>query len=148
MKLYVILAAMFGVGLLASMAVAKPPPGHGNPHGTPPGKSHVASATETESDDTGTTSTSTGTTTGRDQDHGPGHDHGRTKVTLCHHTRSKTHPWVKITVAAPAAAHREKKGDVPVADDGSCPSGASTTTGTTETTATTQTAATATTTTG
>jgi hypothetical protein len=144
MKLYVILAAMFGVGLLASMAVAKPPPGHGNPHGTPPGNPHALAPTGTGTTQTGTgtTSTSTGTTTTA------GHGRGRTKVTLCHHTGSKTHPWVKITVAAPAAAHREKKGDVPVADDGSCPSGASTTTGTTETTATTQTAATATTTTG
>ena len=39
-------------------------------------------------------------------EYGPGsHQYGQ-KVTLCHHTHSKKHPWVTITVgAAGAAAH-------------------------------------------
>jgi hypothetical protein len=119
MKLKTILAVLFVGGLLASMAVAKPPPGKGNPHAT-----------------TGTTASSTGTTT-------TGHGKSGGKVTLCHKTGSKTNPWVKVTVSAKAAAQREKKGDVPVGADGKCPAAKtkphSTSTGTTSTGTTTTT---------
>jgi hypothetical protein len=33
------------------------------------------------------------------------------KVTLCHHTHSKTHPWVQIRVGAPAATAHLKHHD-------------------------------------
>ncbi len=49
--------------------------------------------------------------------YGPGsHQYGQ-KVTLCHHTHSKKHPWVTITVGAPAVKAHLKHGDVL----GACP---------------------------
>jgi hypothetical protein len=49
--------------------------------------------------------------------YGPGsHQYGQ-KVTLCHHTHSKKHPAVTITVGAPAVAAHLKKGDTV----GACP---------------------------
>jgi len=49
--------------------------------------------------------------------YGPGsHQYGQ-KVTLCHHTHSKKHPWVTITVGAPAEAAHLRHGDTP----GACP---------------------------
>jgi uncharacterized membrane protein YgcG len=49
--------------------------------------------------------------------YGPGsHQYGQ-KVTLCHHTHSKKHPWVTITVGAPAVKAHLKHGDTP----GACP---------------------------
>jgi hypothetical protein len=132
MKLKSFLAALFVGGLLASMAVAKPPPGHGNP-GQGKGDATVAA----------TTTTSTSTTTS-------GHGKSAPKVTLCHKTGSATNPWVKIKVPAKSAAQHRKHGDVdPVG--GKCPAPktkpGSTTTSTTTTTAATTTAATTTTTT-
>ena len=50
-------------------------------------------------------------------EYGPGsHQYGQ-KVTLCHHTHSKKHPWVTITVGAPAVKAHLKHGDVL----GACP---------------------------
>jgi len=49
--------------------------------------------------------------------YGPGgHQYGQ-KVTLCHHTHSKKHPTVTITVGAPAVKAHLKHGDVL----GACP---------------------------
>ncbi len=131
MKLKTLLAALFVGGLFASMAVAKPPPGHGNP-----GKGNGATTTATTAS-TSTTSTS---------------EHGKSggKVTLCHKTGSSTNPWVKIRVPAKAAAQHRRHGDVDPAD-GRCPSaktkpGTTTTTATTGTTTGTTTAVTTTTT--
>jgi hypothetical protein len=130
MKLKILFLALFVGGLLASMAVAKPPPGKGNP-----GKGNGANAATTTGTSTSTTSTS-----------------GDRKVTLCHRTGSKTNPWVKIKVSAKSAAQHRRRGDVdPVG--GKCPAaktkpGSTTTTSTTtSTTATTNAATTSTTTT-
>ena len=50
--------------------------------------------------------------------YGPGgHQYGKQKVTLCHHTHSKKHPLVTITVGAPAVAAHLKHGDTV----GACP---------------------------
>jgi uncharacterized membrane protein YgcG len=51
-------------------------------------------------------------------EYGPGsHQYGQ-KVTLCHHTHSKKHPWVTITVGSAAvAAHLKHHGDTL----GACP---------------------------
>ena len=49
--------------------------------------------------------------------YGPGsHQYGQ-KVTLCHHTHSKKHPWVTITVGAPAVKAHLRHGDTL----GACP---------------------------
>lgn len=55
------------------------------------------------------------------------HEYG-TKVTICHHTHSKKHPFETITIGAKAAAKLLKHGDTL----GACPT--TTTTGTTTTT--------------
>jgi len=122
MKLKILFLTLFVAGVVASMAVAKPPPGHGNPHG------RNGDAATTAADTTSTSTTATLPSSG--------------KVVLCHRTGSKTHPWVRISVNAHAARQRMAKGDKLAAADGSC--GASTT-GTT-TTDTTTTATTTTTT--
>ncbi len=50
--------------------------------------------------------------------YGPGgNQYGTQKVTLCHHTHSKKHPTVTITVGAPAVQAHLKHGDTP----GACP---------------------------
>ena len=49
--------------------------------------------------------------------YGPGSHQYWQKVTLCHHTHSKKHPAVTITVGAPAVAAHLKKGDTV----GACP---------------------------
>jgi hypothetical protein len=44
------------------------------------------------------------------------------KVTLCHHTHSAKHPWVKITVSSAAvAAHMARHGDFVVTATSPCP---------------------------
>jgi hypothetical protein len=51
-------------------------------------------------------------------EYGPGgHQYGKQKVTLCHHTHSKKHPTVTITVGAPAVKAHLKHGDTV----GACP---------------------------
>jgi hypothetical protein len=131
MKLKSLLAALFVGGLFASMAVAKPPPGHANP-GKDKGGATVAATTGTSTSTTSTTAS------------GPGKSGG--KVTLCHKTGSATNPWVKIRVSAKTAAQHRKHGDVdpvggrcpaPKTKPGSTTASSTTTTATTVTTTTT-----------
>jgi hypothetical protein len=96
MKLKALLGALFLAGLLASFAVATPPPGKGNPHKA-----------------TSSTSTSTSaspTTTSSDK-----------KVTLCHRTGSKSNPWVKIRVSKNAVKAHMRNGDIALGTGGTCP---------------------------
>jgi|SRR5437588_167828 len=129
MKLKILFLTLFVAGVVASMAVAKPPPGHGNPHGRngDAGSTNAGSTAASTSTSTTATLPSSG------------------KVVLCHHTGSKSHPWVRISVNVHAARTRLRKGDQLAAADGSC--GASTTGTTTTGTTTTGTTTTGTTTT-
>jgi len=137
MKLRVALLTMVAAaGVLASIAVAKPPPGHGNPH---------------QGSTTGTTTgtTTTGTTTTTKKGHGKSGDHGQAaKVLVCHKVGNGHYVLVKVS-AHSAPAKGKHGGDV-LATNGTCPGplqghGSKTTTGST-TTATTTTVATTTTT--
>jgi hypothetical protein len=94
MKTKVLLAAIFVAGLAASFAVASPSkkPPQGSTSGTTA---------------TGTTSTTT-TTEGK-------------KVTLCHKTGSKSHPWVKIRVSKNAVKAHMRNGDMALDANGDCP---------------------------
>jgi hypothetical protein len=124
MKLKVLFLTLFVAGVVASMAVAKPPPGHGKPNG------RNADAGSTDAASTSTSTTATLPSSG--------------KVVLCHRTGSKNHPWVRVSVNVHAARQRMAKGDKPAAADGSCGSTTVTTTTGTTTTDTTTTAATTT----
>src|SRR5579884_1187018 len=175
MKLKIMLAAIFLAGLAASVAIAQPPPGHGNPH---VGQGNAPAVTTTGT--TGTTGTTTTTTTmttrhGHSDEHGRSDEHGHSgrkdddtgdddsnkddhdgsghagpgKVLVCHKTG---HGWVLVSVSANSALARGKhRGDKP-AVGGTCPTRpngrpSGTTTGTTTTIATTTTGTTTATTT-
>jgi hypothetical protein len=102
MKLRIALLAMVAAaGVLASIAVAKPPPGHGNPH--------QGSTT------TGTTATSTTGTTTTTSGHGkaPG------KVLVCHKTGNGH--YVLVSVSAKSAPAKSKHGGDVLATNGTCP---------------------------
>jgi hypothetical protein len=91
MKTISLLACLFAAGVLASFALASPPPGKGKPQQT-----------------TGTTTTTKG----------KGH---AGKVTLCHKTGSKKKPFVKVLVSKNAVKAHLKRGDVEPNADGTCP---------------------------
>src|SRR5579885_3549932 len=95
MKLRVALLALAAAaGVFASIAVAKPPQGHGNPH-------HQSGST------TGTTGTTTTTT-----------QHG--KVLVCHKVGNGH--YVLVSVSAHSALARGKhEGDVLAGSGGTCP---------------------------
>jgi hypothetical protein len=133
-----LLALAAAAGVFASIAVAKPPAGHGNPH-----DQTTAAAGTTTIGTTGTTTTTPG--------HGRGHGdhHGQTttttttttapkKVLVCHKVGNGK--YVLVSVSAHSALARGKHGDVP-ATDGKCPGPTQghpgTTTGQTTTAATT-----------
>jgi hypothetical protein len=107
MKMKVLLAVVFFAGLAASFAVASPSkkPPQGSTSGTTA---------------TGTTSPTTAT-------------EGK-KVTLCHKTGSKSHPWVKIRVSKNAVKPHMRHGDIALGANGDCPktpgAGGGTTSGT------------------
>ncbi|HUZ97840.1 MAG TPA: hypothetical protein VMU74_00625 [Gaiellaceae bacterium] len=129
MKLRIALLALIAAaGVLASIAVAKPPPGHGNKHdGT------VST--------TGTTATGTTTTTS-------GHGHGKKapKVLVCHKVGNGH--YVLVSVSANSALAKGKHKDDVLATNGTCPGPIQghqeTTTTSTTTTASTTTATTTT----
>jgi hypothetical protein len=105
MKMKVLLAAVFVAGLAASFAVASP--------SKKPGQGSTSGTTAA-----GTTSPTEGK-----------------KVTLCHKTGSKSHPWVKIRVSKNAVKAHMAHGDMAVGANGDCPkapgAGGGTTSGTT-----------------
>jgi hypothetical protein len=94
MKMKVLLAAIFVAGLAASFAVASPSkkPPQGSTSGT----------------------AATGTTSSTAPDEGK-------KVTLCHKTGSKSHPWVKIRVSKNAVKAHMRHGDLALGASGDCP---------------------------
>jgi len=102
MKTKALLACLFVAGVVASFAIASPPPGKGNPHNTSTGSS---------------TGTSTGTAT---TPHGSGH---AGKVALCHKTSSNSNPYVKIWVSKNAVKAHEQRGDLALFANGSCSKG-------------------------
>lgn len=97
MKLKVVGLTMFVAGVTGSSAFAAPPAGNG------PAKNAAAA------------SLSTTTVAGAPS---PG------KVTVCHPTGSKSHPYVKITVSKSAVKPGTRHGDVLPGADGTCPSAA------------------------
>jgi hypothetical protein len=120
MKLKAILLAVFAAGVLASIAIAKPPPGKG----------HNTVST------TGTTATSTTTTTGK------GKAKGKAKVNVCHKLPNGHYVLLRVSVQS-AHARIKHEGDV-LATNGTCPGpiqgkGGKTTTASTTTTAATTT---------
>ena len=125
MKLKILLAAVFVAGLVASFAIAAPPPGKGH-QGKGHGKGHNAGASTTSSG--GTTTNASGK-----------------KTLVCHRTHSKKKPWHLIWVSNHAVAKHLRHGDM-LPTDGQCSVTTSTTTSTTtesstttsETTTTTQ----------
>jgi len=115
MKLRIALLALIAAaGVLASIAVAKPPPGHGNKH---------------DVSTTGTTSTTTTTEAG--------HGHGKKadKVLVCHKVGNGHYVLIKVS-ANSAPARGKHKGDV-LATSGTCPGPIQGHHGTTTTSATT-----------
>jgi hypothetical protein len=96
LKIKILFLALFVAGVTASMAIAKPPPGKGNPHKGGSGDATAAPAASTPS------LPASG------------------KVVLCHRTGSKSNPWVRLSVSVKAAAKRLKKGDTLAAADGTC----------------------------
>ena len=117
MKLKILLAVVFVAGLVASFAIAAPPPGKGKGHDKRHGKGHDAGAAST-------TSTSTGGTTTNAS--------GK-KTLVCHRTHSKKKPWHLIWVSNHAVAAHLRHGDV-LPTDGQCPSSVTTSTTTSTTT--------------
>lgn len=137
MKLKIALLTFFAAaGVLASIAVAKPPPGHGNPHDATTGT-------------TGTTSTSTTGTTTTTSGHGKTKGRGpAAKVLVCHKVGNGHYVLIKVS-ANSAPARGKHRGDVLAGTNGTCPGPiqghkGGTTAGETTTTATTTTAATTT----
>src|SRR5437016_14525472 len=100
MKTKALLACLFVAGVVASFAIASPPPGKGNPHNASTGSS---------------TGTSTGTAT---TSHGSGH---AGKVAPCHKTSSKSNPYVKIWVSKNAVKAHEQRGDLALFANRACP---------------------------
>jgi hypothetical protein len=102
MKLRIALLVIAAVaGVSASIAVAKPPQGHGNPH---------------QGSTTGTTSTGTTGTTTTTKVHGQG---TTGKVLVCHKVGNGK--YVLISVSAKSAPAKVKHGGDVLATGGTCP---------------------------
>ena len=100
MKLRIaLLALLAAAGVFASIAVAKPPSGHGNPHDS--------------GTTTGTTTGTIGTTTTTS-----GHGKKAGKVLVCHKVGNGK--YVLVKVSANSALAKGKHGDV-LATNGTCP---------------------------
>ena len=140
MKLRIaLLAIVAAAGVFASIAVAKPPQGHGNPHDQTTTVASTASTTAT----TWTTSTT--------PRHGKGRGHGETttttancKVLVCHRVGNGHYVLISVSVHS-APAKGKHKGDV-LAANRACPGPIQGHTGTTPVAHTMTTAATTTTT--
>ena len=115
MKLKILLAAVFVAGLVASFAIAAPPPGKGKGHDKGNGKGHNAGAASTTSAG-GTTTSASGK-----------------KTLVCHRTHSKKKPWHLIWVSNHAVAKHLRHGDM-LPTDGQCASSVTTSTTTSTTT--------------
>ncbi len=115
MKLKILLVAVFVAGLIASFAIAAPPPGKGH-KGQGHGKGRNA----------GAASTAPGTTTNAS---------GK-KTLVCHRTHSKKKPWHLIWVSNRAVAKHLRHGDM-LPTDGQCATPVTTSTTTTESSTTT-----------
>src|SRR5438034_10360932 len=114
MKLKILLVAVFVAGLVASFAIAAPPPGKGKGHGKGHGKGRNAGAASTSTSSGGTTTNASGK-----------------KTLVCHRTHSKKKPWHLIWVSNHAVAAHLRHGDM-LPTDGQCsPVTTSTTTSTT-----------------
>jgi len=134
MKLRIALLALIAVaGVLASVAVAQPPAGHGNPH------DQTGSTTGTTA--TGTTTTTTTTTTTKGNGHANGHSVAG-KVLVCHKVGNGK--YVLVQVSANSAPAKGKHGGDVLAANGTCPGPVQGHTGEHTTTAKTTTAATTT----
>ena len=108
MKLRIALLALIAVaGVIASVAVAQPPPGKGNPH------DQAGSTTGTTA--TGTTGT---TTTTKGNGHANGHSIAG-KVLVCH--RVGNGKYVLVQVSANSAPAKGKHGGDVLASNGTCP---------------------------
>jgi hypothetical protein len=119
MKLRIaLLAFIAAAGVLASIAVAKPPPGHGNPH----------QGSTTTGTTTGTTTIGTTTTTA-------GHGKKAGKVLVCHKVGNGH--YVLVSVSANSALAKGKHKDDVLATNGTCPGPIQGRHGTTTTSATT-----------
>jgi hypothetical protein len=115
MKLKILLVAVFVAGLVASFAIAAPPPGKGDKgKGHDKGKGRNAGAASTSSG--GTTTNASGK-----------------KTLVCHRTHSKKKPWHLIWVSNHAVAAHLRHGDV-LPTDGQCSSSVTTSTTTSTTT--------------
>jgi hypothetical protein len=119
MKLKILLAAVFVAGLVASFAIAAPPPGKGKGHDNGHGKGHNAGAPATSTSSGGTTTNASGK-----------------KTLVCHRTHSKKKPWHLIWVSNHAVAAHLRHGDM-LPTGGQCSVTTSTTTTTTESSTTT-----------
>ena len=116
MKLKILLVAVFVAGLVASFAIAAPPPGKGKGHGKGHGKGRNAGAASTSTSSGGTTTNASGK-----------------KTLVCHRTHSKKKPWHLIWVSNHAVAAHLRHGDV-LPTGSQCPSSVTTSTTTSTTT--------------
>jgi hypothetical protein len=119
MKLKILLAAVFVAGLVASFAIAAPPPGKGKGHDNGHGKGHNAGAPATSTSSGGTTTNASGK-----------------KTLVCHRTHSKKKPWHLIWVSNHAVAKHLRHGDM-LPTNGQCAPAVITSTTTTESSTTT-----------
>jgi hypothetical protein len=111
MKLRIALLALAAAaGVFASIAVAKPPPGHGNPHdrGSTTG---TTATTATSTTATTTTTTTAGTTTTTAE---------AGKVLVCHRVGNGRFVLVSVSVHS-AHARGKHEGDVLAGANGACP---------------------------
>ena len=151
MKLKILFLALFAAGVVASIAIAKPPPGKGNPHQG--GSDDAAVAAPAAGTTAAGTSASTSTAA---PSPGKGHGKGKhvggaaatattastttasttqsRKVLICHKTGNGKYVLVSVSVNS-ALARGKHGGDVPAAG-GKCPTSSPTGTGTTGTTTT------------